>query len=440
MIDNAAELSTSEGHETALSCLSAGIEAAHPRTVIRREVGIDDENLWIGEASYPRASFDRLIVVGGGKASGTVALELEAVLGGVIDEGVVVAPDPVDTSVIEVVVGEHPVPSDRGVAGARRVLDLVEGAGESTLVLAVITGGGSALLPAPATGISLDDLQAVTNALIESGATIHEINAVRKHLSAIKGGGLARAAAPARVVSLIFSDVVGNDLDVIASGPTAPDGSTFADASAVLARYDIEPPAAVRSRLDRGREGGISETPRAGDPVFERVRNHVLADGYTAVAAASKEAQEAGYEPCILSSRVRGEAREAAKTHVAVAEEIRATGNPVASPSVVVSGGETTVTVTGDGEGGPNQEFVVSAGLELGVEDVVVASVDTDGRDGATAAAGGIVDYGTITDPEAARAALAANDVYAYLGRQGARIETGPTGTNVNDLRVLVID
>ncbi len=440
MIENAAALSTSAVRETALSCLTAGIEAAHPRTVIRREVSIDDENLWIGETAYPRSEFDRLIVVGGGKASGTVAVELEAVLGDVIDDGVIVAPDPVDTEVIEVVIGDHPVPSDRGVTGARRVLELAGEASESTLVLAVITGGGSALLPAPANGISLADLQAVTNALIESGATIHEINAVRKHLSAIKGGGLARAVAPAQVVSLIFSDVVGNDLDVIASGPTAPDGSTFASASEVLARYGIDPPAAVRTRLERGQEGVISETPRAGDAIFERVANHVLADGYTAVAAASEEAREAGYATCILSSRIRGEAREAAKSHVAVAEEIRATGNPIDPPGVVVSGGETTVTVTGDGDGGPNQEFAVSAGLELGLENVVVASADTDGRDGATTAAGGIVDCETIDETRTAREALAANDVYEYLGRQSARIETGPTGTNVNDLRVLVID
>lgn len=426
--------------ETARACLTAGIEAAHPEAVIQREVTLSDHTLGIAGSQFDLQAYDRLLVVGGGKATATVAGELDAMLGDRIDAGVVVAPEAVAIDHIDVVVGDHPVPSERGVAGARQVLELVETADEHTLVLAVITGGGSALLPAPVPAISLDDLQQVTDALLESGATIHEINAVRKHLSAIKGGGLARTAAPATVVGLLFSDVVGNDLDVIASGPTAPDASTYSDAIEILDRYDIDPPKAVAKHLEGGRRGEEPETPRDGDPVFDRVQNFVLADGFTAVAAASETAIERGYTPCIVSSRVRGEAREAAKTHIAIAEEVRATGHPVDPPAVVLSGGETTVTVRGSGEGGPNQEYVVSGALELELAETVLAAVDTDGRDGATDAAGGIIDAETVTDPSRAREALAANDAYPYLVDRDAILKTGATGTNVNDLRVAVIE
>lgn len=454
VVRDADALATSQARETALACLTAGIEAAHPERVVADAVSIDGETLSVGDATYDLSAFDRVFVLGGGKAGAGVARALEATLGDRIDDGVVVTPDPAETERVTVAVGDHPVPSERGVEGTRRLLDLAATADERTLVLAVLTGGGSALMAAPAEGVSLADLQTTTDALLDSGAAIGEMNAVRKHLSAIKGGRLARTAAPATVVGLAFSDVVGSDLSVIASGPTAPDDSTFADALDVLDRYGVDAPAAVRDRLERGATGDLEETPTAGDPAFDRVDNHVLADGFTALDAARAVAAERGYGTCILSSRVRGEAREAAKTHAAVVEEALATGNPLDPPAVVLSGGECTVTVRGGGTGGPNQEFALSAALELAggaaataatdAERVAVAAVDTDGKDGSTEVAGALVDPGTVgADPErvaAARDALASNDALPFLDGRSALVRTGPTGTNVNDLRVLVVE
>lgn len=440
MIRDADRLGSTPARATALACVEAGIEAAHPRHVIAETVRLEDDVLTVGEGTYALTGVDRLLVLGGGKAAGTVAAALETVLGDRLTDGAVVCPEPVETATVEVHVGDHPVPSERSVAGTHRVLELAASADSATLVLAAVTGGGSALLEAPVDGVELADLQAVTDLLLDSGATIDEINAVRKHLSTVKGGGLARAAGPARVVGLLFSDVVGDDPGVIASGPTAPDDTTFADALAVLERYDIDTPVAILDRLRAGAAGDLPETPRASDPVFDGVENHVLAGAHTALTAARRAAAERGYTPLVLSSRVRGEAREAAKTMVAVGEEIRATGDPIAPPAVVLSGGECTVTVTGGGTGGPNQEFSLSAALELDEAGVALASVDTDGLDGATDAAGGLIDAGTVDDEAAARAALDDNDAHPYLGDRDGLIVTGATGTNVNDLRALVVE
>lgn len=443
-IQNADVLGGTAARETAIACIEAGIDAARPQRVVRDSVSLnesdDGDTLRIADATYDLSDYDRIFVVGGGKAGGGVTTSLEAVLGDRLTDGVVVTVDPEETDRVDVVVGDHPVPSERGVEGARRILELLDDADERTLVLGVVTGGASALLAAPVDGISLSALQTTTTELLESGAEIHEINAVRKHLSAVKGGQLARAASPATVAGLVLSDVVGNDLSVIASGPTAPDSSTFADAQSVLDRYGLDVPASVRDRLDAGAAGEIPETPEADDPVFQRVSNHVLADGFTALDAARSVAVERGYETCILSSRVRGEAREAAKTHVAVGEEVSATGNPVSAPAVVLAGGETTVTVRGDGSGGPNQEFALASALELRGGDVSVGAVDTDGRDGGTDVAGALVDGETVDDTDAARAALDDNDAFSFLDARDATVRTGPTGTNVNDFRVLVVD
>ncbi|WP_224269093.1 glycerate kinase type-2 family protein [Haloprofundus salinisoli] len=444
-VRNAADLGGSDARETALACLDAGIDAANPERVVADAVALDGTALKIDDNSYDLREFDDVVVLGGGKAGVGVVRALEDVLRDRITGGVVVVPDPAELDRIEVAVGDHPVPSERGVEVTRRLLELADAADERTLVLAVVTGGGSALMAAPAGDVSLGDLRRATDALLDSGAEIGEMNAVRKHLSAIKGGRLARAAAPATVVGLVLSDVVGDDLSVIASGPTAPDETSYADALDVLERYDIDAPGAVRTRLERGAAGEISETPRADDSVFDRVRNVLLGSNFSSLAAARNEAESRGYDSCILSSRVRGESREAAKTHAAVAEEAIFTGNPVSPPAVVFSGGETTVTVRGDGTGGPNQEFALSAAIEFATAwrdgaDVVLASVDTDGRDGGSEVAGAIVDAETVDDVAAARAALADNDAFTYLDARDAVVETGPTGTNVNDLRVLVVD
>lgn len=438
MIQNAADIATTEARETAVACLEAGIDAANPERVVREAIRLEGSELVIEGDRYDLDAYNRILVLGGGKASGPVVTALEAILGDRIDGGVVVTPDPGVGDHVERLPGDHPVPSDRGVRSTARLLDLAEDADDDTLVIAPITGGGSALLPAPVTPVSLADLQSVTEALLRSGADIGEINAVRKHLSAIKGGELARTASPATVLGLLFSDVVGNDIGVIASGPTAPDPTTFAEALAVLDRHSIDAPSAITERLERGRSGAIPETPGPDDPAFDRVTNYVLADAFTAIDAARRTAADRGYRPLVLAAGVTGEARESAKTHVAIARECLDTGNPIEPPTVLVSGGETTVTVRGSGRGGPNQEFALSAGLALEAG-LTVASVDTDGRDGSTDAAGGLVDGETIDDPAAAREALDENDAYSFLADRNGLVRTGVTGTNVNDLRVLVV-
>ncbi|MFB6119867.1 MAG: glycerate kinase [Halobacteriaceae archaeon] len=432
-------LATTPAHETALDCVAAGIDAARPETVVRDAVSLDGDTLSVGDETYDLAAHDSVVVLGGGKAGAQVARALEAVLGDRLDGGVVVTDHAEETATVDVRPGSHPVPDAAGVESTRDLLDRAAAADEDTLVLAVITGGGSALLAAPAEGISLADLQATTDALLDSGADIHEINAVRKHLSAIKGGRLARTAAPATVATIVLSDVVGNDLDVIASGPTVPDSSTYEDARRVADRYDLDVPASVTDRLRRGAEGEAAETPGPDDPAFERTRTHVLADGFTALDAARDVAADRGFETLVLSSRLRGEAREAGLTTLAVAEEARATGNPVDPPAVVLSGGETTVTVRGSGTGGPNQECALRFAADCADADAAFAAVDTDGRDGSTDAAGALVDAETVTDRDEALATLADNDATPFLDARDALLHTGRTGTNVNDLRVLVL-
>ncbi|NHN61400.1 MULTISPECIES: glycerate kinase [Halorussus] len=423
----------------ALECVVAGIEAAEPATVVAEQLSLDGPTLVVGGERYDLDDYDEVIVVGGGNAAATAASALEALLGERLDRGAVVTDNPAETDRVEVLPGDHPVPSERGVRSTRAMIDIAASAGADDLVVGIVTGGGSALMPAPADGIGLADLQATTEGLLASGATIGEINAVRKHCSDLKGGQLAEAASPATVLGLVFSDVVGNRLDVVASGPLTPDESTFADAMEVLERYDVDVPEAVSTRLRRGSEGGYPETPGPDDEAFATVSQHVLADGTTALDAAAAAAREAGYEPLALSSRIRGEAREAAKVLTGVAEECAATGTPVEPPAVLLSGGETTVTIRGDGVGGPNQEFALSAALELGEPEVVVASVDTDGIDGSSEAAGGIATRATADPVDEARAALADNDAGSFLERRDGLIVTGPTGTNVNDLRVFVV-
>jgi len=438
MIDDRDRLAATPAHDVALSCIEAGIETATPKAVLREALSVEGGVLTVAGSEYDLAAYDSVVVLGGGKAADVVARELEAHLEDYIDRGLVVSTKPVATDTVETTEGSHPIPDADSLAGARRIFQRAKGLGEGTLVLAPITGGGSALLALPAGDITLVDLQATTEELVECGASINEINAVRKHCSAIKGGGLARAAAPATVVGLLFSDVVGDDPGVIASGPTAPDETTYEDALEILDRYDVDVPTVVREHLEAGAAGERAETP--ADPgVLGHVDNHVLADAWTTLAAARDAAAEAGYEPLVLSSRIRGEATEAALSGLAIAEECAATGTPVEPPAVLLSGGETTVTVMGNGDGGPNLEFALRVAVEQ-PETVVCASVDSDGEDGGTEVAGAIVDGETLSNPQRGRAALLENDALPALEESGAVIETGPTGTNVNDLRVFVIE
>nr|WP_255170886.1 DUF4147 domain-containing protein [Natrononativus amylolyticus] len=447
-------------HETALACLEAGIRAASPETAVKNRLALEGDELRIDGREYDLAAYDRIVLCGGGKAAAGAVQALESLLGDRLEEGVVVSTGEQPTSAtgrIEYLPGDHPTPTTRNVTATERVLEVAECAGADTLFLAVVTGGASALWCAPAAGLSLSDLEASTEALLASGAAIDEINAVRKHCSAIKGGGLARAAAPATVVTLAVSDVVGDDPAVIGSGPTVPDSTTFADARAVVDRYALEDalPGAVLKRLEAGVAGDVSETPDGTDPAFDSGRDpdwYLLANGRTAIDAARAVAEDRGYETAVLSSRLRGEAGEVGRVHAAVAEEIAATGDPLEPPAVVLSGGEVTVTLRdgdgdddpdyGDATGGPNQELALVAALEFRERDTdaVLASVDTDGIDGPTDACGAVVDRETVADFAASRRRLAAHDSHGALESRDALLETGYTGTNVNDLRVLVVD
>lgn len=424
--------------ELALEALEAGITAAQPATVLQEQLTLEDATLSVEGASYDLDAYEEVVVLGGGNAAGRVASCLAALLGDYLTDGVIVTDDPAPAGPIEMIDGTHPIPSAENVEGTRRLLGRARTVDEDTLVLVAITGGGSALLSAPTGDVSLADLQDVTNDLLRSGAPIDRINAVRKHVSALKGGQLARQLAPATVVTLVFSDVTSGDPSVVASGPVSPDPTTYEDALATLTEYGVDAPSRVTDHLQTGADGGVAETPAPGDPAVTDGDVFVLADNVTALSAAAEVCEQAGFEAVILSSSIRGEAREAAKTHVAIAEEVRRTGNPVSPPVAILSGGETTVTITGDGIGGPNQEFGLSAAIQL-PDDVVLGAIDTDGIDGVADAAGALVTSNTVTDTHEARKALSDNDAYEYLRSRDALLVSNQTGTNVNDLRVLLV-
>jgi hydroxypyruvate reductase len=385
------------------------------------------------------SGYRRIYVVGSGKAGAAMARAAERVLGARITGGLINVKDGHTAKLRRIELNEcgHPVPDERGVAGARRIAGIASGADKGDLVLCLISGGASALMPLPAAGLTLEEKQATTRLLLSCGATIHEINAVRKHISAIKGGQLARLAEPARVEALLLSDVIGDNLDVIGSGPTAPDASTFAVALAILDKFAIRGrvPGSVRERLERGAAGEIPETPKR-----TLAKNTVIGSNRLAVDAAAARARELGYRTLILSSEIEGETREIARMHAAIAREIARRGRPLKPPACVITGGETTVTLKGGGLGGRNQEFVLAAAIEIaGIPDTVIFSAGTDGTDGPTDAAGAIADGATLgRSPEAARY-LEANDSYHYFAPLGDLVITGPTHTNVMDVRLILV-
>lgn len=376
-----------------------------------------------------------------------MARELETVLGDRLSGGLVVVKygHGTGTRRVRVVEAGHPVPDRAGLQGAHRLLELVSRLTADDLLLVVLSGGASSLLPAPCPGVSLADKRRTTTLLLRSGATIQEINAVRKHLSAVKGGQLV-AATRATVASVILSDVIGDDLGAIGSGPTAPDPSTFGDARAILDRFHLwtSLPARVRTHLTKGLSRQVPETPKPGARVFKRVHNQIVGNNCAAVDAVAAAAQSAGLRPLVLTTSLTGEAREAAKFLVALGREVRVSGQPVRPPACLVAGGELTVTMRGRGRGGRAQEFALAAAVEMaGLDDAVVAALGTDGTDGPTDAAGAAVSGETmrraIRRGEDLRRALADNDSYPLFRRLGGHIVTGPTRTNVNDLYVALI-
>ena len=431
-----------------LAIFRAALDAVEPATLVRQALALEDDQLRIGAHSLALAPGARLFVVGAGKATPAMAAAAEEVLGERLTAGAINTKydHAVPLHRIETVECGHPLPDAAGVAGSKRILQLVDGLRAEDVVLCLFSGGGSALMPAPAEGLSLEQKGATTDALLRCGATIDELNAIRKHLSAIKGGRLAQRAAPARVAALMVSDVIGDPPHTIASGPTAADPTTFADCLALLDRYQLRDlvPAAVVAHLERGGAGEIPETLKAGDPVLATVLNLVVGNNALALTAARDEAQRRGYQPLVLSSRIAGETREVAGVHTAIAAEVASSGQPLAAPACLISGGETTVTLVGNGKGGRNQEFALAAALQLqGTTHITVLSCGTDGTDGPTDAAGAIADGDTVT--RAADLGLSAadhlqrNDAYPFFQALDDLVISGPTGTNVMDLRLLLV-
>ena len=408
--------------------LDAAIKAAQPDAILAPHL--------------PAPPAGRTIVLGAGKAAASMARAVERHIPGLL-EGLVVTRygHAVPCARVEVVEAAHPLPDAAGRAAARRMLDYAVQAGEGDLVLCLISGGASALLALPANGISLEDKQAVNRALLASGADITQMNAVRKHLSAIKGGRLAAAAYPAKVVSLLISDVPGDDPAVIGSGPTVADPTTFADALAILRRYRIDAPAAVLKHLEEARD----ETPKPGDPRLAGAVTRIVARPQASLEAAAARARAAGIAPLILGDALEGEAREVAKVLAGIALQVRRHGQPVPPPCVLLSGGETTVTVRGAGRGGRNAEFLLALALHLnGARGISALAADTDGIDGSEDNAGAIVTPDTLARAGAkgldARAMLGDNDGYGFFERLGDLVITGPTLTNVNDFRAILIE
>ena len=436
-----------DGRRVLIDVLAAALAAVEPGEAVRRALRVDSDGFVLNDRHYPFARWRRAVVIGAGKASAPMAAAVEDVLGGGLPiEGSVTVRygHTAPTRDVRIREAGHPMPDAAGVSSTRAIADLLETVDEGDLVICVISGGGSALLTLPAEGISLGDLQQTTDALLRSGATINEVNVVRKHLDAVKGGGLARLAAPAQLITLVLSDVVGNPLDAIASGPTVPDTSTFSAACAVFDRYALwdRVPSSVAERLREGTAGRLVDTPKPGDPLFARSQSVIVGSNLLACEAAAHAASLAGFNTLVLTTCVEGEAREAGRVLAAILREVDASGHPLERPACVVAGGETTVTVRGNGRGGRNQELALAAAFALrGLNEVLLASVGTDGSDGPTDAAGAWVDGSTLDraaalglDPSAA---LANNDSYAFFDASGSLIRTGPTNTNVNDLYLL---
>ncbi|HEX8393125.1 MAG TPA: glycerate kinase [Longimicrobium sp.] len=435
-----------ERRAAALRILDAALRAADPRAAVLRALAIDGTRLRVADQEeIDLKVVDRVLLVGAGKAAVGMARGALEVFGGWIAEGSLTTRHGggADLPGIEVWEAAHPVPDTGGLAGAADALRLARAAGPRDLVLCLLSGGASALWPAPVAGVSLSDLQRVTERLVRCGAPIAEINCVRKHLSRIAGGRLAQAAAPARIVTLAISDVVGGALDAIGSGPTVPDPTTYEDALEVLDRWEVDAPASVLAHLRRGDAGQIADTPDDFDPAFARASAYVIASNADALRAAADEAARLGWDARVVADDVEGDARSVGEQVARLGLETRAERSP--RPIALLLGGETTVAVKGGGRGGRNQELALGAALELsGESGILVASAATDGVDGPTDAAGGFADGGTVARGEAAGLdaddALRRNDAYPFLRAAGDLIVTGPTGTNVNDIIVVLVD
>jgi glycerate 2-kinase len=432
----------------ALAILRTGLNAVDAGNAVRRHLSLSQGRLRAATTAIALNEFDRVFLVAAGKAAVPMASAASEVLGRALTGGIAVTKYGHAGRALRhltVIAAGHPIPDEHGLMASDQIRSLLSGLNARDLLVVLISGGASALLPAPPEPITLAAKQQTTDLLLRAGANISELNAVRKHLSLLKGGRMAALAYPATIVGLLLSDVIGDPLETIGSGPTAPDPSTFSDALAVLDKYRIRNrvPKAVRGRLEDGMAGRLPETPKPRDPLFQNVHNLVVGSNRLALEAAAQHARSLGYRTLILSSTMQGETREVARVHARILSEVRLSGHPVRCPACILSGGETTVTVKGDGKGGRNQEFALSASIEIeGLSDVLILSAGTDGTDGPTDAAGAIATGKTVSRAAGlgldAAAHLRANDSYPFFDALGDLIRTGPTGTNVMDIHILL--
>jgi glycerate-2-kinase len=428
----------------AFNILNAAINSVKPSQLIKNQISLNGNILKIVEQQIDLSQFENIYIVGAGKASAFMAQSLEEILQNKVTSGAVVVKydHGAPCQKIKIFEGGHPIIDENSLAGTDQILNLVQLASEKDLVICVISGGGSALLEKLPEGISLTDLQRTFKLLLECGAAIEEINTVRKHLSLVKGGQLARAIAPATCLTLIISDVIGDPVESIASGPTAADPTKFQNTWQVIKKYQLtnQLPEALKNYLQKGGEGKIPETLKPGDPIFNKTQNIVLGNNFLSLETAQRAAIELGYNSLILTSQIQGEAREIGKATAGIVTEILASGHPIQRPASLLIGGETTVTIRGDGKGGRNQELVLSALLSLKnvTNPYILISCGTDGTDGPTDAAGGIISNETWEKAKnlnlKPQEFLDRNDAYHFLEKVDGLIKIGPTGTNVMDI------
>ena len=433
---------------SARSIFRFSLKAVDPFYALKKLIKLVEDNLWVGRSLYHLKEIRRIVVIGAGKASAPMAQAVEEILDHRIHKGVVVTKHGYVAPLrrIELVEGGHPLPDKGGMEGTKRILKLISNLEQNDLVICLISGGGSALLVSPSPGISLKDMKELTDQLLRCGADIKEINTIRKHISQVKGGRLAQLAHPASVMTLILSDVIGSKIDTIASGPTAPDTTTFSDCLSIIQKYKLKDkiPRSIYEHLKKGAQGKIKETPKPGDPIFKKVRNFIIGSNALALEAAKQKAEDLGFNAMLLSRPVSGDTTRAAVKHASFAKRIQEIGDPVFPPACLISGGETTVKVRGKGLGGRNQEFVLVGATKIaGLKNLVMLSAGTDGTDGPTDAAGAICDGKTVKralqkglEP---KQYLDNNDSYHFFGKLGDLLKTGPTNTNVMDIHLILV-
>jgi glycerate-2-kinase len=435
--------------EDAIKIMQSGIDAADPLLAIKKKLILEGNKLQVGDSlGLNLSDYENIYLIGAGKASVRMALAIEEILGDKLKAGRVTTKygHSGNLKKTEVTEAGHPVPDNNGVIGAKKIVSLACAATERDLVIALISGGGSALLLLPPDGLTLGDIQQTTAAFLKCGSDIEEMNILRKHLSRVAGGQLAGLVFPATLVTLILSDVIGDPLETIASGPTVPDKSTFADALKIIEKYCLlnKLPPSVINHIRKGVDNPEAEALSGGNPIFEKCTNVIIGNNLTALKGCREEAERLGYNTLILSSLIGGDTREVAMMHVAIGSEIANSNLPIKKPACVISGGETTVTVKGKGLGGRNQEFALASAIEIeGADNILILSAGTDGTDGPTDANGAWVTGKTLPSGKKlkldATQFLRDNNSYSYFKQTRNLIVTGPTGTNVGDIHLIMV-